>query len=36
MPDSYDDGTITITYYWQAAATSGDVIFCLSQGSDAE
>ena len=29
MPDSYDDGSIDITYYWEAGATSGDSIFCF-------
>ena len=29
MPDSYDNGTIDITYYWEAGATSGDSIFCF-------
>ena len=29
MPDSYDDGTIDITYYWEASATSGDVVWCF-------
>ena len=27
MPDSYDNGSIDITYYWEAGATSGDSIF---------
>jgi len=29
MPDSYDNGSIDITYYWEAGATSGDSIFCF-------
>ena len=29
MPDSYDDGTVDITYYWEAGATSSDVIWCF-------
>jgi hypothetical protein len=29
MPDSYDDGTIDITYYWEAAATTGEVGWCF-------
>jgi len=29
MPDSYDGGTIDVTYYWEAAATSGDAIWCF-------
>ena len=29
MPDSYDGGTIDITYYWEAAAITGDVIWCF-------
>ena len=29
MPDSYDNGSVDITYYWEAGATSGDSIFCF-------
>jgi len=29
MPDSYDNGAVDITYYWEAAATSNDAIFCF-------
>ena len=29
MPDSYDNGSIDITYYWEAGATSGDSILCF-------
>ena len=29
MPDSYDNGSIDITYYWEAGATSGDATFCF-------
>ena len=29
MPDSYNDGTINITYYWIAAATTGNVVWCF-------
>ena len=29
MPDSYDNGSIDITYYWEAGATSGDTTFCF-------
>jgi hypothetical protein len=29
MPDSYDNGTVDITYYWEAAATSGNVAWCF-------
>jgi len=29
MPDSYDDGTIDITYYWEADATTGEVGWCF-------
>ena len=40
MPDSYDGGTIDITYYWEAASTSSDVIWCFQtagiQGNNSE
>ena len=29
MPDSYDNGVIDVTYYWEAGATSGDVVWCF-------
>jgi len=29
MPDSYDGGTIDITYYWEAGSTSSDVVWCF-------
>jgi len=29
MPDSYDGGAIDITYYWEAAVTSGTVSWCF-------
>ena len=29
MPDSYDDGTIDITYYWTAAANTNNVVWCF-------
>ncbi|MDD3007059.1 MAG: right-handed parallel beta-helix repeat-containing protein [Candidatus Pacebacteria bacterium] len=29
MPDSYDGGTIDVTYYWETTATTGDTIWCF-------
>ncbi len=29
MPDSYDNGTLDITYYWETASTTGNVIWCF-------
>jgi hypothetical protein len=29
MPDSYDGGKVDITYYWEAAATANNVIWCF-------
>jgi len=32
MPDSYDGGTIDITYYWTAGVNSGNVVWCFNAG----
>jgi len=29
MPDSYDGGTIDVTYYWETTATTGDTVWCF-------
>ena len=29
QPDSYDNGKIDVTFYWEANATSGDVVWCF-------
>ncbi|HEY5140848.1 MAG TPA: hypothetical protein VIJ25_16265, partial [Methylococcales bacterium] len=29
MPNSYDGGTVNVTYYWEAAATTGSAVWCF-------
>jgi hypothetical protein len=29
MPDSYDNGTINVTYYWAGTSTGGNVLWCF-------
>ena len=32
MPNSYDGGTINITYYWTAGVNTNDVVWCFNAG----